>query len=198
MHSRFIGLVLLALAGAGKLEAQSGRAAVPDTARKEPVLLRPVVVTDTMSRLPLGFEQRRAAGFGRFMDRADIEKRHASRTSDLFRGLAGVHLAPMPRGTGFLLQVRKMAGFCQPTIWVDGVPMGESRQSIDLLIDSNMIEAVEVYTSVSTAPVQYATGDCGVVLFWMRHIPEERPVKPKRWKLAVGASALAGILLLLR
>src|SRR3954469_7201705 len=129
------------------------------------VPLHPVVVTARRSRLPPGFEQRRAAGFGRFLDHTDIEKRHPSQTSDLFRGMPGVHLLPLPRGVGLRLLMRKPSGDCQPVIFVDGLPLGDNNQSLDLMMDSNVLEAVEVYTSVSTAPVQYRAGTCGVVLF---------------------------------
>lgn len=161
------------------------------------VTLHPVVVVARHSRLPEGFEQRRAMGFGRFLDPADIESRHASRTTDLFRGLPGVHLTPLSRGAGMIVQLRKGAGFCQPMMWVDGLPLGETRQSLDVLMESTAIQAIEVYQSVSTAPVQYRSGDCGVVLFWMKHTREEPRSKPKHWKVALGAVAALGLGLVL-
>jgi hypothetical protein len=161
------------------------------------VPLHPVVVMDRLSRMSNGFEQRRVLGFGRFMDQDEIEKRHASKTTDLFRGLPGVHLTPLPRGMGMVLQLRKGAGFCQPVLLVDGLPLGDSRQSLDLLMDSSMIEAIELYPSVSTAPVQYRSGDCGVVLFWMKHGPAEAQPKPQHWKLALGAAVAVGVLAVL-
>jgi hypothetical protein len=157
------------------------------------VTLHPVVVVARYPRLPEGFEQRRAMGFGRFLDPTDIENRHASRTTDLFRGLPGVHLTPLSRGAGMILQFRKFAGFCQPMMWVDGLPMGETRQSLDVLMEFTAIQAIEVYQSVSTAPVQYRSGDCGVVLFWMKHTREEQRSKPKHWKIALGAAAALGL-----
>ena len=161
------------------------------------VPLRPVIVTERRSRLPAGFEQRRAAGFGRFLDHTDIEKRHPSRTSDLFRGMPGVHLAPLPRGVGLRLLLRKPSGLCQPYVYIDGLPLGDNSQPIDLTMDSNLIEAVEVYPSVSTAPVQYRTGNCGIVLFWTRQVPQETQSKPKRWKAALGVTAALSFLLVL-
>jgi hypothetical protein len=160
--------------------------------------LHPVVITDRMSRMPPGFEQRRAMGFGRFLDRSEIDQRHPIRTTDLFVGMPGVHLTPLARGVGMQLQLRKPTGYCVPAIWIDGLPLGENRQSLDLMMDSNVLEAVELYQSVSTAPIQYRGGDCGVVLFWTRQVPEEAPVKPKRWKVALGVSAALGLLLVLR
>jgi hypothetical protein len=161
------------------------------------VPLHPVIVTERRSRLPAGFEQRRAAGFGRFLDHTDIEKRHPSRTSDLFRGMPGVHLVPLARGVGLRLLLRKPSGLCQPAIYIDGLPLGDNMQPLDLTMDSNLVEAVEVYQSVSTAPVQYRTGNCGVVLFWTRQVPQETQSKPKRWKTALGVTAALSLLLVL-
>jgi hypothetical protein len=161
------------------------------------VVLHPVVVIARHGRLPDGFEQRRSMGFGRFLDPTDIDKRHASRTTDLFRGLPGVHLTPLSRGAGMIVQFRKGAGFCQPIIWVDGHPLGESRQSLDLLVESSTIQAIEVYQLVSTAPVQYRGGDCGVVLLWLKRAPEEPQGKPKHWKIALGVAAALGLGLVL-
>jgi hypothetical protein len=158
--------------------------------------LHPVVITDRLSRMPPGFEQRRSMGFGRFLDRSEIDNRHPIRTTDLFLGMPGVHLTPLARQAGLLLQLRKPTGYCVPAIYIDGLPLGENRQSLDLMIDSNMLEALELYPSVSTAPVQYRTGDCGIVLFWTRQVPEDAPAKPKKWKAALIATAALGVLLI--
>ena len=162
------------------------------------VPLHPVVVTARRSRLPAGFEQRRAAGFGRFLDHTDIEKRHPTKTSDLFRGIAGVHLAPLPRGVGLRLLFRKPSGLCAPAIYIDGLPLGDHSQPLDLMMDSNLIDAVELYPSVSTAPAQFRTGNCGIVLFWTRQGPQEPQAKPKGWKVALGVTAALSLLLVLR
>lgn len=161
------------------------------------VTLHPVVVIGRHGNLPDGFEQRRSMGFGRFLDPTDIEKRHASRTTDLFRGLPGVHLTPLSRGAGMIVQFRKGAGFCQPIIWVDGHPLGENRQSLDLLVESSTIQAIEVYQLVSTAPLQYRSGDCGVVLLWLKRAPEEPQGKPKHWKVAFAVASALGLGLVL-
>ena len=93
-----------------------------------------------------------------------------------------------------MLLLRKPTGLCQPTVWVDGLPLGEARQSLDQMIDSQIIEGVELYPSVSTAPLRFRSGDCGIVLFWTRQVPEEASPRPKRWKVALVASAVLGLL----
>jgi hypothetical protein len=162
--------------------------------------LRPVVVTERLSWLPEGFEQRRAAGFGRFLTRTDIENRHGSQTSDLLRGMPGLQLTPLRRGRGSatMLQMRGPGGLCSPAVWVDGVPLADGGQSIDQVLTPGVLEAVEVYNSTSNAPIQYRTGNCGVVLFWTKRGPDENRVKTKWWKLAIGATAGVGLVLLMR
>ena len=164
------------------------------------VPLRPVVVTERLSWLPEGFEQRRSAGFGRFLTRTDIENRRGSKTSDLLRGLPGLQLAPVRRGrgTGSALMMRGTGGLCSPAVWVDGIPLADDGASIDQVLTPTVLEAVEVYNSTSNAPVQYRTGTCGVVLFWTKRGPDENREKTRWWKLALGATAGVGLVLLLR
>jgi hypothetical protein len=164
------------------------------------VPLRPVVVTERVSWLPAGFDQRRAAGFGRFLTRTDIENRRGSVTTDLFRGMPGIQVTPVRRGggSGSVLRMRGPAGLCQPSVFIDGIPLNDGGQSLDQLLTPGVLEAVEVYNSTSTAPSQYRTGMCGVVLFWTKRGPPEERAKIKWWKLALGASVGAGLVLLIR
>ena len=164
------------------------------------VPLRPVVVTERLRWLPDGFEQRRAAGFGRFLTRTDIENRRGSQTTDLLRGMPGLQLTPVRRGrgSGAILQMRGPGGLCSPAVWIDGIPLSDGGQSLDQVLAPSVLEAVEVYNSTSSAPIQYRTGNCGVVLFWTRRGPDENREKTKWWKLALGATAGVGLVLLLR
>ena len=164
------------------------------------ILLRPVIITERLSWLPDGFEQRRAAGFGRFLTRTDIENRRGSNTTDLLRGMPGLQLTPMRRGrgTGSILQMRGPGGLCSPAVWIDGIPLNDGGSSIDQLLNPSVLEAVEVYNSTSNAPIQYRTGTCGVVLFWTKRGPDENRVKTRWWKLALGATAGIGLVVLMR
>ena len=173
------------------LRIELDRSAVP---------LRPVVVTERLSWLPDGFEQRRASGFGRFLTRTDIENRRGSQTTDLLRGMPGLQLTPVRRGrgSGTILQMRGPGGLCSPAVWIDGIPLVDGGQSLDQVLAPSVLEAIEVYNSTSNAPIQYRTGNCGVVLFWTKRGPDENREKTKWWKLALGATAGIGIVLLLR
>lgn len=161
--------------------------------------LRPVVVTERFSGLPDGFEARRAAGFGRFLSRTDIEARRGSQTSDLLRGMPGLVLLPVRRGggPGHNLAFRGPAGLCQPALWVDGLFIAPG-MTVDQLVVPTMLEAVEVYNSTSTAPIQYRTGNCGVVLFWTKRGGGDDRAKTKWWKLALGATVGVGLVLLIK
>jgi hypothetical protein len=163
------------------------------------VPLQPVLVTERLSGLPDGFEQRRSAGFGRFLTRTDIENRRGSRTTDLVRGMPGIQLTPLRRGRGNsnALMMRGPAGLCSPAVWLDGLPIVDGGQSLDEILTPGVLEAVEVYNSTSNAPIQYRTGNCGVVLFWTKRGPSEDRVKTRWWKLAIGAATGLGLVLLL-
>jgi hypothetical protein len=171
------------------VEIQLDRTAVP---------LKPVVVTGRISGLPDGFESRRAAGFGRFLTRKDIESRQGSQTSDILRGMPGLVITPVRRGRGpgNTLAMRGPAGLCQPAVWIDGVFIAGA--SVDEMLVPTTLEAVEVYNSTSTAPIQYRTGNCGVVLFWTKRGTNEDRAKTKWWKLLLGASAGVGLIFLLK
>lgn len=163
--------------------------------------LRPVIVTERVSALPNGFESRRAAGFGRFITRTDIENRRSSSASDLLRGIPGIVLTPARRGRGpgSTLNMRGPAGLCQPAIWIDGLYIASfADMSIDAMLTPAVLEAAEVYNSTSTAPSQYRTGNCGVVLFWTKRGQTEDRVRTKWWKLALGASVGVGLVFLLK
>jgi hypothetical protein len=162
--------------------------------------LRPVVVTERVSALPDGFEKRRAAGFGRFITKSDIDNRRAANTSDLLRGIPGVVLtaARRGRGSGSVLFMRGPAGLCQPAVWIDGLQVSTADLAIDQLLSPAVLEAAEVYNSTSTAPSQYRTGNCGVVLFWTKRGQTEDRVRTKWWKLALGASVGVGLVFLFK
>jgi hypothetical protein len=162
--------------------------------------LRPVVVTERVSWLPDGFEQRRSTGFGRFLTRTDIEARRGSQTTDILRGLPGLVFTPVRRGRGqgSILQMRGTGGLCQPGVWVDGILLTDAGQNLDQILNPTVIAAIEVYNSNASAPIQFRTGHCGVVLFWTRREPTDDKVKTRWWKIALGATAGVGLILLLR
>jgi hypothetical protein len=180
-----------------EVEIRLGRAVIP---------LDPLIVTartrDT-GRMA-GFNDRmRTQSFGRFFTRSEIERRGGSRTSDLLRSVPGVSVVPVRvRGRSGpernMVAMRRGTGVCEPAIFIDGVRVRQFPEStVDDLLSPETLEAVEVYTSVAGAPVQFTEpGTCGSVLFWTR---QGEPGAKFSWKrLLIGAGALAGLVIILR
>jgi hypothetical protein len=161
--------------------------------------LRPVIITERLSWLPDGFEQRRSMGFGRFLTRTDIENRRGTQTTDLLRGMPGIQLTPVGRGRGSTMQLsmRGTAGLCSPAVWIDGIPLALGTTGLDEVLNPGVLEAVEVYNSTTNAPIQYRSGTCGVLLFWTKRGPDDSRVKTKWWKLAIGATVGLGLVVIL-
>ncbi len=130
------------------------------------------------------FWTRRGAGFGVFMTRADIEKRRAQRSVDLFRMVNGLRVlsaddggmtrlvssrqsVPSTRGRG-----RGVATSCSMQYYVDGIFMPPGWFSVDQLTP-DMIEAIEIYRGPSEIPARFNQKDtaCGLVVIWTREPP---------------------------
>jgi len=211
-----VGLFILDAGRSGTYAIQARRlgflAAPPDTIRlgrgealsleirlgARAVPLEPVVVTVRGDEWLNEFERRRAGAFGRFLDREEIEARSAMHTTDLLRTMPGLSFVNRRGGPGAQLYMRRPGGMCVPAIWIDGlqVPLASTGLTIDDVLPPGVIEGIEIYNSVSAAPTQFRTGDCGVVLFWTRRgaRPAEGGVN---WtKIAVGAGASVLFILL--
>lgn len=172
------------------LEIRLGRDAVP---------LEPLVVTARRTAMYMaGFEDRRRAGFGRFLTREDFDVHASTRVSDLLRNLQGLSFRTQG-GAGSMIYMRGGAGLCQPAIWLDGVQVRQyPGNTMDDILTPDIIEAVEMYTSVASAPTQYVSGPCGVLMLWTRR-GSGAGGQPWQWKrLLIGLGAAAGLFLLIR
>ncbi|GJG86997.1 hypothetical protein tb265_21780 [Gemmatimonadetes bacterium T265] len=118
------------------------------------------------------FNRRRDLGFGHFLTAADIDNRHPLRTTDLLTMMPGV----MVYSNGINSAIRLRNAPCAPLIWLDGMPALAGYLDIDAF-DPQSFAGVEVYTGVSTVPVELRGGrgeeTCGVIALWTR-IPEPR------------------------
>lgn len=172
------------------LEIRMGRDAVP---------LQPLVVTARRTAMYMaGFEDRRKAGFGRFLTREDFDVHASTRVSDLLRNLQGLSFRSAGGG-GSMIYMRGGTGLCQPAIWLDGVQVRQyPGNTMDDILTPDIIEAVEMYTSVASAPTQYLSGPCGVLMLWTRR-GSGAGGQPWQWKkLLIGLGAAAGLVLLIR
>jgi hypothetical protein len=129
----------------------------------------------TAARHPFfqGFEQRKARGIGTFITRDQIEARHTSITSDLFRSVPMAHLVRAGNGMGVrfpqqMSATRRGPTFCNPLIWVDG--QQAPGMEIDDILASD-VHALEIYRGPSTTPAQFVTTNsapCGTIVVWTR------------------------------
>ena len=158
-----------------------------------PILLEPIIVRARADEGLAGFRDRMARGaFGRFLGPEDLERRGASRASDLLRMMPGVRIEQGAPGSA-LVVMRGGAAQCLPDIYIDGMRMRQFRESsVDAFINPATLEGVEVYNSAAQVPSVFSSSfnQCGVVAFWTR------PAATGKWswrKMAIGL----GVFLLL-
>lgn len=116
------------------------------------------------------FYFRRARGIGTFFTREEILKQRASTPSDLMRNTPGIRFVRVPSGKGirFSTITSLRRGDCVPDLFLDG------QRAANMELDDvslNDIEAIELYSRISTLPSQFAPGNrtpCGAVVIWTR------------------------------
>lgn len=117
-----------------------------------------------------GFEERRREGFGRFMTREDIERRAATRVSDLLRTVPGLIVSRDPftgRTTIGSRRVVALGAGCPANLFVDGMRVEPT--DVDYLIP-DQVWGIEVYRGPSEAPIRFmGSSNCGAtVVIWTR------------------------------
>lgn len=148
--------------------------------------LAPIVVRERRRGLlvDVGFYDRVESGMGIYVERGEIERRGASRLTDLMQGRSGLRVVQTGRMTHDVrvAGLQRFKGDCQPSIWVDGSLMragGEPRlgtgdeplqPQLSDIIAPHLVEGVEVYTGPAGLPVQYGGSEamCGVLVIWTR------------------------------
>ena len=144
----------------------------------EAIELTPIEVTVERQDFALqrvGFYEREEDGWGKFLDREDIELWHPIDLTDALIRFPGVKIVHDPRmpSRRYLL-IRRAGVECFPAVYLDGILMhvgGSSAPAgINDIIDPIAVAGVEVYRSSAGMPPQYwGTGSfCGVVLIWSR------------------------------
>ena len=144
----------------------------------DPVRLDPIEVSVERRDIVLqdaGFYDREAMGFGKFLDRDDIEKRPPGKLSDLFAGLAGVTLVRDATGQQHVMLnagLYKLWPCFSRVVLDDMFVGGGSRQpaELDILLARSAIAGVEVYTRTAGIPIKYGGNGspCGVIVIWTR------------------------------
>ena len=119
------------------------------------------------------FLERRARGFGFFVDEAQIERRKPQYVADLVREFPGVFISTAPM-RGNLLNIRFRsyrfgARTCAPDVFVDGtyVPNVGTDGMLESLVSTTSLRAVEVYPRAGAVPAQFQRGNgCGALVLW--------------------------------
>jgi protocatechuate 3,4-dioxygenase beta subunit len=155
------------------------------------VLEKPVRLLDAVrvsartlySRRQREIEQRRRRGFGHFITREELERHPSSRVTDVLRRVPGVRVYSSPTGDVVTFaRGQSFSGPCRPTVFLDGHRLG-SGEDLDFLATVSSLEAIEVYTSATQAPVEYWSGGCGAIVLWTRMEPAYPKLpKPKKDK----------------
>jgi len=131
-----------------------------------------------------GFQARKRAGIGRFVDRAAIDRRQPTNPSDVLHMIPGVEV--LSAGVGFFGKVVAMrspfgGGMCHPDLYVDGVYFRSGTAELDDLVLPDEIEGIEIYTRQSQAPMQFANrmSGCGSIVVWRQERLHGKRKKPK-------------------
>jgi hypothetical protein len=113
-----------------------------------------------------GFHDRRSSGFGRFITRADIERREVSDTKELLRGMPGVRLV------GDRIQMSSSSSMprCLVQYFVDAIHVAGAPFDFLRQLRPRDIEGIEVYRGPAETPPEFSRGgaQCGVIAIWTR------------------------------
>ena len=135
-------------------------------------------VVDTVAHPWLStFERRRAHDGGVYFTRQDIVRSQVRSMTDLLQRVPGVDIERTRYGTRVVFSNRFVrARPCAPQMFVHA--MNYSGNLDDFSPDD--VEALEVYTSIATVPVELQTAraqSCGAIVIWTREPP---PVPKKK------------------
>jgi len=111
------------------------------------------------------FNRRATEGNGRYITRADIERRKPANLMDLLRTVPGVRVV-CPR-TQHVCALRLRRATCGPAYYMDGMPTDPSALYLTLPSD---VEGIEVYSGPSETPIELEgmRSGCGVIAIWTR------------------------------
>ena len=112
-----------------------------------------------------GFHERRAAGFGRFITREDIERRDPRDSWELLRGIPGVRLV----GKRVQMTTGQTRG-CVVQYFVDGLHIVVPPPDLLIQFLPRDLEGIEVYRGPAETPLAFSRGgaECGVIAVWTR------------------------------
>lgn len=131
-----------------------------------------VTITSRMSatdrRLQGFYARANAKNGGYFIPREQIERRNASNSLQLLRGVPGVHILGNSRlGYGVRLRGNK----CAPLVFIDGFPASAGAYDFES-IDPASVEGIEIHAGLGSVPPEFlgprGLDQCGVIAIWGR------------------------------
>ncbi len=130
----------------------------------------PEVEVNERFRLPPEFLRRSQEGGGRYMSRAEIERRPgAANVADLLRTFPGVRVIcrTVPCTVAFTRATRN----CQPAYFLDGM---QTESAALMLQPAREVDGIEVYSGLAEMPPELRgrNGACGAFVVWTRTPPD--------------------------
>ena len=115
-----------------------------------------------------GFYKRMGQGAGRFFTASDIDRRNASRMTDMFRMVPGMRI----ESRGFQSAVRMRGSRCAPLVWLDAQPLFAAEVDLDSF-DPRSFEGMEIYSGAASVPVEFQgnqrmSSACGTIVLWSK------------------------------
>ena len=165
MHARAMGYEPLSLL----VTIRTDVATLVDFQLRPLTELAPVTVSETGLRRGderlAEFYERKRGGFGKFITRDDIERRNASDTRELLRGIPGVKII----GARVAMSSGMQQG-CVVQYFVDGVHVVQPPSDFLVQFRPKDLEGIEVYRGPAETPLAFSRGGayCGTIVLWTR------------------------------
>jgi hypothetical protein len=120
--------------------------------------LDPIRVVARRNRFQVFETNRRNSFSGRFMNEAEIARRHPMNVSDLLVSIPGFRVV----GSGAGARVVSTRARCSPNVVIGS----RQRQEINM-IPPSLVGAIEIYPSSNGAPTEYRS-TCGLIVIWVK------------------------------
>jgi hypothetical protein len=143
----------------------------------EAARLPDVTVEERAEHGPVDWLRRKEEGRGRYITRADLERRRAATLPDALRLVPGVRVECLGNQRCYIRLTRAPRG-CNPAFFMDGIP---SDPAIAWLTPVHEVEGIEIYSGPADTPPELESQQarCGVVVVWTRTPPPRQPRQPR-------------------
>lgn len=119
----------------------------------------------------VGFYERMRTGNGVFVEREELLRRATSNVTEILRGRNGVNIIRDANNNAVVFGRNLTgAGYCAMGVLLDGVFVNTQGMSLDQLVNTQDIRAIEVYRTGPSVPGEFQRRetDCGAVMIWTR------------------------------